>query len=280
MSIPFKYKPVETKFIHSLWTDHQIKIKPNLKQQTGGSIEKIKYQDDGQTYTLNLSIDKEPYHYYITVLTPDKSECITVIIYKNEKNAIIHNMSYYKECAVEGLKYPGGGNILLKFILNYLIKNKQKYNINRILLTDNSYLYCDNCSNNVKLAQLKMITSGRTWYMRYGFLPYDSLKNTPSKSLYKAIDHNKKIIDKLKTKQIHLELIFKNIHKQEHIKIDIKEINRLKNKYPLLRDFIKRLVSEYKKYCCFLSYLLEHLFDPLNKYNLIDFYRKQFYFDI
>ena len=147
MTIPIKYNQLETKFIYGLWTDYHIKIKKKYKQQKGGNNKMIKYEDNGKTYTFNLSVDKQPDHKYIIVITPDKSECITVIIYKNEKDAILHNMSYYKECAVEGLKYPGGGNILLKFILNHLIKNKTQYKINRILLTDNSYLYCDNCSN-------------------------------------------------------------------------------------------------------------------------------------
>jgi len=66
--------------------------------------------------------------------------------------AILNNMSYYKNCSKEGLVSPGGGGVLLRFIINYLIQRKDKYKINRIVLTDKSFKYCNHCKTTVKLA--------------------------------------------------------------------------------------------------------------------------------
>ena len=48
-------------------------------------------------------------------------------IFNGTKIASLNNMSYFPDCAYEGLKRPGGGKILLEFIISYLKQNKKKY---------------------------------------------------------------------------------------------------------------------------------------------------------
>lgn len=60
--------------------------------------------------------------------------------------------------------------------------------------------------------------------------------------------------------------------------IDIKEIKRLSNKYPLLSEFMIRISQEYDKYYCLMVYILEYLFETKigKKPILIDLYKKSY----
>ena len=138
--IPSHFIILDKYFFYDVITDQNIKFKTNKNQfitQKGGYTKTIKFDD----YTFKLSVEENKEFYHISVITPSADECITVYIFKGTQLVNLHNMSYYQECAKEGLKRPGGGKVLLKFIINYLKQNKDKYKIKRILLKDNSYLY-------------------------------------------------------------------------------------------------------------------------------------------
>lgn len=274
MYIPKHFQKLEYNHLINLIHTHNILIKPSsikFKIQKGGGYKKIQYKG----YTFNLSVSKEDDRTHILILTPKKDECVTVFI--DSSNAIIHNMSYYQECAQEGLKKPGGGSILLNFIINYLKDNKKKYKIKRILLTDYSYLTCYQCDENVKLARLRFVTHGQSWYMKHGFLPYDTLKQKPDTVLSKGIKLNQEIREQLKTKQINIINLARNFKG-----IDTKEIKILMTKYTLMKDFIIRLTKEFNKYCCLIEKITQQIFDPplLEKKLMVDYYDKPFYLDI
>lgn len=190
MIIPKHFQQLEFNHLINLVHTHNISIKPlniKLNSQKGGANKEYKFNN----YTFNVSIYKQDGRIHIAIITSTKQdECVTVFI--DNKDAIIHNMSYDKQCAKEGLKQPGGRNILMEFTLDLLKKNKDKLKIKRVLLTDYSYLICPNCDENVKLARLRMITNGESWYMKYNFKPYDALKQQPDEILLKGIDINKK----------------------------------------------------------------------------------------
>ena len=156
-------------------------------------------------------------------------------------------------------------------------ENKSQYNIKRILLTDYSYLPCYECDENVKLARLRTLTYGKTWYMKYGFKPYDNIKQKPENDMLKGIKLNQEIREKLKAKQINI------IKLTEEIKgVNVKEIKRLLDKYSLMKDFIIRLTKEYDKYCCLIEKITQHIFNPplLEKRLMVDYYGKSVYLDI
>lgn len=275
-NFPDKYHENEIKFFIGLYADFNINLMTHKIQSGGGKeIENIvTFIDSIGTFTFRVLEKIQESMIHLSILSSKNDECITVIIWKKTKTAILHNMSYFNDCAKEGLKKPGGGSILLKFILNYLIDNKLKYNINKIVLSDNSYLYCNNCDDTIKLARLRLITHGKTWYMKYGFKPYNSDKNKPDDELLKDIEYNNNKISKLLTNELAILELVKSIKN-----INIKELERLINKYKLLKDFIDRISKEYDKYCCLLVEILDYLYKaergkiPI----LIDVYKKPYY---
>ena len=190
-------------------------------------------------------------------------------------------MSYYDNCAKEGLLKSGDGSVLLRFILNYLSSNSEKYDISRVLLTDNSYLICESCDDNIKLARLRLITHGQTWYMKYGFKPYNAEKQKPDCILMKNIEMDRKKLEKLETRQIPILKIIQEISK-ESINFKLEEMERLQWKYKLLKNFVTRLTKEYEKYCCLLVYILKFLFEGRGKQLpiLFDTYKKSYYWDL
>lgn len=279
--IPEKYRSLELQFLSSLY--HEFNINVFSKQESAGGNKKnkqwnIKFVDNTGHYTFRLhesTLDNTITQ--LSNLSTTDDDCITVLIDKSQKVAILHNISYYNNCAIEGLKKPGGGSILLRFIINYLINNQDKYSIKRIVLTDNSYLQCNNCDDTVKLAQLRMITHGHTWYMKYGFLPYDANKKVIDRNLIKAVKYNNQKIKKIKITNIPILKISKNIKE-----INIKKLQRLIKKYLLLKEFIIRISQEYEKYCCLLVYIMDYLYNAKidEKPYLIDFYKKAFVMEL
>lgn len=284
---PEHFKQLEKEFINNLWTEFRINVNYkkvfNRGEFVGGfkkdTIEQ--FVDHGGIYTYKVFITDEIQDDIVHVIieTDNGNECATIFI--NNGIAILHNMSYFKNCAKEGLRRPCGGNKLLRFTLNLIIKYKNKYNIKRVLLTDKSFIQCEGKSETVKLAQLRQITHGQPWYYTYGFKPYDSYKQKSSKSLDQAIIKNNDILKKLQTTDINIgEIIGKAIRKEKIKDYDAKELTRLVEKYPLMKEFIIRLVQEYDKYCYILIHLLKVLYAPESKTGLTDFYSKSFYLDL
>ena len=237
--------------------------------------------DNGGLYTYKLYISNEiqPGRTHIIVETENERECVT--IYIENRHAVLHNMSYEEGCAKEGLKRPGGGNKLLRFALNIILKYRDIYKIKRILLTDKSFIQCEGKSESIRLAQLRLITHGEPWYCSYGFKPYDSTKQKPSKKDEQYILESNEILKTLKTKSINIgDIIGRAIIKEKINNYDVKELTRLTEEYPLMRNFVKRLLTEYDKYCYILIHLLKELYRPGAKTGLTNFYGKSFYLDI
>ncbi|ARF08091.1 hypothetical protein Catovirus_1_141 [Catovirus CTV1] len=90
---------------------------------------KITTKFDKYTFEIHFC-DRET----MSVVNDNFDDCITIFIENNIAN--IHTISYDSTCAKEGLEYPGGGSILFKFALQYLKKNKDKLNINKIKIKD------------------------------------------------------------------------------------------------------------------------------------------------
>ena len=280
-NIPEKYKYQENNFMMDMFYDYGIKTPVNklLNLYGGKPIEEkiVSFIDEGGVYHYKFTIKEKHQQVYLSVLSKDNDECVTVIIDIENKVAVLHNMSYYENGAYEGLKKPGGGSKLLRFTLNLILNYKDKYNINKILLKDNSFLYCNSCSETIKLAQLRMITHGQTWYMKYGFMPYDSNLQKPSKDLLRNIKLNNKLLDKMKVSDINIIDLCHKAIKKENLNLNMNNIKIIIDKYPYVIAFVKRLLNEYDKYCCIVLYIMKRLYGPGGLY---DFHGKVFYLDV
>lgn len=282
--IPKKYKLVQRQFIINSNMNFNIPHKQIVKMvsQKGGGKYKEKeyifyYDNEKYIFTVGVEIDDDTDIKIAVLNTKNNDHCITVLIYPDIPVAILNNITYDIGCSKQGLKYPGGGDVLMRFIIHYLTERKNEYKINSIQLTDNSSLICSVCDHSVKLARLRMITHGEPWYIKYGFKPFDSELQKPDEKLLYGIKFNNELLETLKTNQLD---IINNV-KKINVKL-IDEVKRLADKYKLLKDFIKRLSNEYNKYCCLLESLLNDIYDPQPGQIrlLIDYYRKTYYLNI
>jgi hypothetical protein len=252
-------------------------------QQDGGyrkEEKEYKFIDVGGVYTFDCTATEDNNAVNITVTSTDDKDCALIYISKQDRLAGLTSMSYHDNCAKEGLKYPGGGSILLKFVLNLILLNKEKYHLKRILLTDNSYLSCNNCPENIKLARFRTLTRNYPWYTKYGFLPYDSDANKPSPDLLNKLKDNIKLAKSYKTDNIDIiPLLTKS-----NIKFDKQELQLLIKQNKYMRDFLNELSQDLPKNCCIIEYIIKEVFKPTHftkvKVEFYDFYKKQFYLDI
>jgi len=275
-SLPYHFKYLEQRFLMDLYSDYGINIKLKRPFQGGGKVQKVKYTDNKIEYVFTLDIeplDDDTFH--IVLVSESKDECVTVYVNPKTKIAILHNLSYYNKCATNGLS--PSGTVLLKFIIFYLTKHKSIFNINRIVLKDHSFLYCNGCDETVKLAWVRMVTKGTPWYMSHGFKPFDGRKNKPDDKALISLKANNESLNTMKTNIIDIISIAKSLNKY-----DMKELQRLIVKYPLFRDFVIRLNNEYDKYCCLIAHILEDVFNRSfpQEVLLYDFFDKTFYMDI
>ncbi len=277
-----KYHTAKTNFLCNLQPIYNIKFH-GVMNQTGGAYKEKEEEhifiDIGGPYTFRCFTREDNNAVDISILSKDEKDCGMIYISKKDKLAILTNLTYYENCAKEGLRRPGGGDILLKFSLNLIVWHKYKHNIKRILLTDNSYLPCKN-SESIKLARLRTVLKGNPWYVKYGFKPYDPDKNKPSKELLNELKENAIKIKKIKTQDIDIT----GLIKKSNLTVNITEINKLLQKYLLVKDFIIRLLDDFDTNCSIVELLLTEVFKPSkftkNKVPLYDFHKTQFYLDI
>lgn len=280
-TLPKYFQSLEIQFLLNLLPVYNINILD--REKYGGGNEKVKeynkqFVDTTGTYTFTINESKLSNGIHLSVLSTDRHDCVTVFINTDDEVkqiAVLHNMSYYNNCAKEGLQKPGGGSLLMRFILNHLISNKEKYNIKKIVLSDHSFLPCnDDDKYRIKLSRLRMITHGQTWYMKFQFVPYNAETGLPDNKASQMIDYNRNKINKMIIKDIPvLELAVKEKGYNRG------EIERLMNKYISLKDFMIRLSQEWPKFCKLIWHIMEYLYeaDVGKQPILIDLFGKQYY---
>jgi len=239
------------------------------KHDGGNKSELVEHIDINGVYTFIVRTGGDLEWVQINIISKDELNCGTVSIYNND--AMIQTISYDKTCALEGLISPGGGSILLRFMLNYIIKNKKKYKINKILLTDKSLKRCKVTNEYVELSRLMMIVKGYIWYMKYGFRPYNG--KSIDKYQERNLKKNREKLRSLKTNKIPVIKIIK----KDKIDINIKKIEHLIKNNILFKDFIIALDFKFDKYCIILKSILDYVY----KTNILyDVHNTQYYLDI
>ncbi len=242
MSILDHISILKKKFILDVHTKYNLgSINKNMKQlQSGGATISTKrhyYADIGGVYTFICNFEEDESSVVITIVTDNEKDCAFINIDKENHMAVVANMTYFDNCAKEGLMRPGGGSILFRFILNLILWYKTKYAIKRVMLTDNSNLACKSGSKSVKLARLKMITNNRTWYMRYGFKPFDAYKMAPDVNFHKRLKETDYLVSKVSLKSLDIVSMAKELYGKK----DVYVIEQLVGKYEndSVKDFVR-----------------------------------------
>ena len=220
------------------------------KQKGGYSIEyhneKIKFDkvvDDDLTTLYVSTLDKH-------------SNCILILIYKDNNTAVLQGISSDK-C----FRNPefNNGKHLMTITIKFLKKYQEKFNIKYIELTDNSYIDCNHKDIKIWLADLSLLQYNETFYGKFGFIPNKKID-------YNNYKNNKKILEKLLTKDVNLKEII--------VKSEDYELNKelLKIIYISYQEYENQLFNEWflyiskilmKKNCQFFEYFIDKIFKVL-----------------
>jgi len=221
-----------------------------LADQIGGG-KKLKVIYNDREYVFNEAMDK---NYYI-LYSKDEFECVTIIIDLENKIAEIHGIGNYRSC-LDDIN-TNIGSTLLKITLKMIKKYKEKLDIKKILITDNSLKKCNN--KNIKLSVMLTLLTGNTWYGKYGFKPVDD-------TLIKYYDNNKKIMNTITLKDIDLIKYLKMTKLDRKI---IKNAKKFIEKHQtlLVKDYLSRFLKEYDRTCEYFFDFYFTLFTDLGLYN-------------
>jgi hypothetical protein len=242
-----------------------------LADQIGGG-KKLKVIYNNREYVFDEAMDK---NYYI-LYSKDEFECVAIIIDLENKIAEIHGIGNYTSC-LDDIN-TNIGSTLLKITLKMIKKYKDKLDIKKILITDNSLKKCN--YKNIELAPMLTLLTGDTWYgnikyncprnknhtdfclygnIKYGFKPADY-------TLIKYYENNKKIMNTFTLKDINL------IKYLEMSKLDKKIIEKSKefiekHQSLLVKDYLSKFLKEYDKTCEYFCDFYEQLYIDLGLYN-------------
>lgn len=227
--------------------------------QSGGDNELIINYHNHKYIFEESQLEKN--HYILS--SKNNDECVYVII-SDDKTAEIHGIGNYNSCIYDSNQNIGSK--LLKLTLKMLKKYKNKFNIDLVILTDNSIKRCG--QDNIKLPLMLTLLTGDTWYGKYGFRPISIRDNKYilDKVNNEYYEKNKKIMNTIKISDFNL---LKYIQKTENTKL-IKATENLINSYPnmLLKDFLRNFLNDYDKNCQLFNLFYEKLYSKIKLFSL------------
>ena len=203
----------------------------NIIRNTNG-LNRLNFQNGGKIITINaktielhfehvLNTDNESI--YLTDISQDDmyndKSCIIIHINRKEKAAEItslsseNNLKCYESDIFE-VKKPG--KFYMETTIKMLKKYKDKFNINKIIVSDRAFIRCNKF--NINFSEYLFFTTGQTFYGKYDFTLVD--KDNKEKE-----NKNIKKINKLLIKDINFDKII-----EKSIKFDKKYNNLLKKK--------------------------------------------------
>lgn len=297
MSINFlnkllKLHNIDTKYAEQIYEitdddyDLNIKISKKYINQEGGALNR-EFMFDNKKYLffktetkdkVQYSIKHQNIEFYNNDKNNESLNCLLIYIPKtNPADASIKNINVYPEC-YDIKKTQVNGSLLLDIALNFIKFMKDRYNINKITLIDESYKKCKFTNESIHFPILYTFMYGTTWYGRRGFIPYSEDKNINT-FLLKKFESNKKLYHELKIKDYPLKEKILIAHKKLSInkkfdKLLIDEIINFINKYPneKLSVFIKKFIGN-EQFCALFQNFYFMLAEDLKIY---DFTGKKF----
>jgi len=236
-----------------------------LFQQFGDANNKLTITYNKHKYIYEETMDKD--HYIL--FSKDNDDCVIVIISKKEKTAEIHGIGNYQSCLID--TNINVDSILLQMTIKMCKKYKDKFNIEMIILTDNSLKKCHD--KNIQLSHMLVLLTGDTWYGKYGFRPimYSNNKYIIDEKLNEKYYKNKHQIDILSISDFDLIKYIKMTKNESMIKATNEIIKQ--NPQMLLKDYLKNILSDYDKTCKYFNKFYMELYDNLRLY---DFHKKIF----
>ena len=245
----------------------------------GGSKEySIEYLDE--KYIFHELDDKYSSVKSLILLAKDNdNNCVVLTIDKSSNIASIDNLtSTNLKCSTTLINEVG--KHLVKITLSLIKKYNYKFNIKRILLTDNSFIFCESIKKNINLADLQVLKSGQTFYGSLGFRPYnDDIEM--NKKLERKYKNNIKIIDELKVIDSKIISYFNKYIKKYGSNIDLEELIKFtkENQNIKLKEFIKIISTRelFNTFCNLFDYIVPKI---MGKNKLTSFNKQLFYLDI
>lgn len=238
-------------------------------------IEFIKSKNNiATTYSIHINND--------TNNNEVNDKCLIITINKGDYSNIV-NINIFNnpnKCLSKNKNFILTGSALLEIGINFIKELKKKYkNINRIVIADNSL---KSYKNKVfKFPILYSLINGHTWYGKYGFRPYDDVKNQPDKVLLNKYNNNLEIIKKKEIKDLkNLNIFFKEVMDKYNIEKITKEklLNFIKNNpTEKLSTFINALSLNLEVFYQLLYEIYEKIYNAIGCYS---FHGKYFYLDI
>lgn len=233
----------------------------NLINQIGGNKLKVDYKIDDNENTYIFEKDDYSDLYILSSFDKYTKHCIVVSVDKTNRIANINELNGTTDNCLKSTNIKNSGSHLLKITLKMIEKYKDKLNINVITLSDTSFKFCG--KHSLDLIYLSVLTSGETWYGKYGFRPVIEISNNNGNNINIKINNqlndiyekNKKIMDRLTITDINFIKYFIGTKLENTIKKVIQEFPKM-----LIKDVVKRLLSQWDKTCDIFANIYINLF--------------------
>jgi hypothetical protein len=233
----------------------------NLINQIGGNKLKVDYKIDDNENTYIFEKDDYSDLYILSSFDKYTKHCIVVSVDKTNRIANINELNGTTDNCLKSTNIKNSGTHLLKITLKMIEKYKDKLNINVITLFDTSFKFCG--KHSLDLIYLSVLTSGETWYGKYGFRPVIEISKNNGNNINIKINNqlndiyekNKKIMDQLTITDINFIKYFIGTKLENTIKKVIQEFPKM-----LIKDVVKRLLSQWDKTCDIFANIYINLF--------------------
>jgi len=251
------------------------------KQLKGGGTDLFIEYNNEKFKFVKLDNEYSTVTSYVLQSKNNDADCVVITVDKETKEASIDNLTTDGVQCTKKIMTNIGSH-LVELTIKLLKKYKEKLNINRILLTDHSFLFCSNAKINIHLADLYTLKHGTTFYGKFNFTPYDNdpilISNIESnKKLNNKFNKNKENIKTLKVSDSKLLNYLEKFQTKYDISKIIDYVKQNKNK--LLSEIITILSSKdnFNSTCGILNYIIPKL---IKHNNLTSFYNKTFELNI
>jgi len=240
-----------------------LKSKIPFQIQNGAGNKKeftIKYLDKEYIFQ-RLHTDEEK---LILYSYKGNNNCVILTISKERKAIIITSIGRFDKCVKGGLNV---GSHLLRITLKMVEKYKDYFNINKIVLSDNSIWKCKT-GEELDMDKMMILLTGNTWYGKYGFRPIHSDSYELNQTLNKIYDKNIKIMNSVKVKNVpifkYLEMINEK-YPEEFSKDYLNIADKEEIRDTLLKDFLSKLFDKisFDDTCRYFKLFYEELFEEL-----------------